>query len=218
MIQPSIGEVSVAQNTKEITQTNEMDAAAGWLLRDGLAMVQESGPESIKKYLMESWFVILQHKVPCINTENFIVLFSIIGFGQNYEIECVQQVFKDEYVYEYWIFKINGSEWQGERAEFYITKAKGMYGVREVVHSSDQFFESYEVDGVQLKLPVNDLEFLYRLQAWRYPASYKTTDLANFEISGGKYGYYVVSDAWYGNIGHLFRNLFGPERKKTTLK
>jgi len=193
---------------------NEHREAAVWLLENGMSEFKEKGLKVINRHLMDTWVTRLWGGGPSINSGSFIIYFSI----GTHSIECVKQVRSKGYIYEYWILKTKVPEWRSERDDFYITKTQDMYGTREIFHYSDQFFESYEVDGVELKLPINDLEFLYKIKAWRYPESYKNTDLADYEIESDRHGYFVLSDTWYGKTGHLFRHIFGPERKKTTLK
>lgn len=81
--------------------------------------------------------------------------------------------------------KVDGTEWADvkSRAEFYVVKTDTVYGKREVLKSSNQFIEGYEVaDGYLIKFPQDDLRVLYELQAWLYPENFKNSDLKNKQV------------------------------------
>ena len=211
----SAGEVSMKELEARKESVRDMQICSQWLLTNGIQFTHENGGKAVWRHLVDTWAIALQHGEPSLDTKWDIAYFNIFTKGIDYQIQCMQRVAEKEFIYEYWVFNIRGAEWFSKpRAEFYITKVKGKYGIREVVHSSTQFFDSYEIDGVQLKLPVNDLEFLFKLKAWQYPRSYQGHEIADMEIDASKYGYYIVSDSFWGKVGHMFRNVTGPERSR----
>ena len=47
---------------------------------------------------------------------------------------------------------------------------------------SDQFIESYSGGNKLIRLPLDDMELLYDMQAWLFPGNYKNSDLKNKQV------------------------------------
>ncbi len=90
-----------------------------------------------------------------------------------------------------------GKPWSGQvpRSEFFVVRTKQIYGSREILKQSDQFFDRHEVDnGKEIKLPVDDMKLLYDLRAWSFPENYKNSDLKNIVVVIDRNGNYVFRD------------------------
>ncbi len=187
--------------------------AASWVMGNGVQYYKEEGYQAFKKYLRDKWYV--SSTFAMTDEHGYLARFDLSGGGMFYDIQCLKRVKKRGSIYEYWIFNARGDD-LGEpaHAEFYITKANSVDGEREVLHSSLQFFDSYTVDGVEIKLPLNDLKLLCDMQAWQYPESYKGHEIAHLEVQDSPNGYFIVSDSFFGKVGHMFRNVIGPDRSR----
>lgn len=195
--------------------STNMHVAATWVLERGLQTVHNNGAASVNRMLIDQWAVQLAVKNPGIEDGYDIAYFPITAKGIHYDIRCLHRISVKDIFYEYWLFNIRGPErFHDQHAEFYITRSTHIKGQREVVFSSSQFIKQYEIDGVSLELPTNDLQLLYKMEAWKYPSSYKGSELAELEVSLDKRGYYIVEKSWPKKIGHLFHGLFGPKRSR----
>ncbi len=98
------------------------------------------------------------------------------------ETECLLRTEYKSEIYEYWAVK----EWKTGlyvQAKFVIAKSPTLDGKRKILHTSDQFFEKYEIDkDFSVTFPVDDLKTLYHLKAWEYPGNFKDSDLKNFQV------------------------------------
>jgi hypothetical protein len=195
--------------------TKSMELAGRWLIEDGLSVYYQEGPESVGRVLIDKWAVQLAVKTPWVDEGENIADIPITAKGIHFAIHCLHRVKTQGAVYEYWLINRRGPAWFGDsRASFHITRASRVDALREVVHSSDQFVESFTVDGVVLTLPLKDLQLLYKMEAWKYRGSYQGFDFADMEVSLDKHGYFVVGKGWWQRTGHLFRGIFGPERER----
>ena len=207
-----------AEKNKDYYQNKmkkNLEIAAQWIIQDGVRFLHDQGPKYIDSFLRDNWGVQLAVKAPAIDTDYDIAYFPITAKGIHHDIRCLLRKKEDDWVYEYWLDNVRGPKWFGENfAKFYITKTSSLSEKRQIVYSSSQFIEKYDENGVLLELPTNDLQLLYKMEAWNYPSSYKNSDLPMYEVSLDKKGYYIVGDTWVEKMGHFFRGLLGPERKR----
>ncbi len=98
------------------------------------------------------------------------------------ETECLLRTDYKGEIYEYWVIR----EWKTgiyRQAKFVIAKADALNSERTILHTSDQFFEKYEIDkDFSVVFPIDDLKTLYHLKAWHFPDNYKNSDLKNFQV------------------------------------
>ncbi len=123
----------------------------------------------------------------------------IIGFDHYSLMNITECFLRSEYkkeIYEYWAIKQSTfRRYQNETdyvpIKFVIAKASALNGKRTILHTSNQFFEKYEIDKeFSVVFPMDDLKILYFLGAWFYPDNFKSSDLKNFQvlaIGGRKY-------------------------------
>ena len=141
---------------------------------------------------------------PWIESERYIDGFWIKARGINHEVINFYREIHQGIIYEFWVVKIDGKEWADveSRAEFYVVKTDAVYGKRKILKSHSQFIEEYEVvEDYSIKFPQDDLEVLYELQAWLYPANYVNSDLKNKRV--------VMDDQ--GNISFVMGRIKGSE-------
>ena len=79
------------------------------------------------------------------------------------------------------------------QAKFVIAKAPTLDGKREIIHTTDQFIEKYEIDkDFSVVFPVDNLGILYGLKAWDFPENFKNSNLNEFIVD--------VSDKAVGEV------------------
>lgn len=157
--------------------------ASTWLIQDGVKMFSEKGKKGLHRKLVDEWGVLLWVD-PWVESERYIDSFWIKARGINYQVTNFQRESLSSGIYEFWIVKINGTDWSGElpRSVFYVTKTDDIYGHREILKTSDQFIESYTVNNdTKIDFQTDEPKKLYEMQAWLFPENYKESDLKNTE-------------------------------------
>jgi len=193
--------------------SNNMEHAAAWILNEGLQIVHLHDAATLSRTLVDRWAVQLAVKEPGIDDGYELAYFPVAAKGMHYDINCLHRVTGEKATYEYWLINKRGADWFGNRrAMFYIMKTADVHAKREQVHSSDQFFDEYEVDDVKLTLPLTDLQLLYRMEAWKYPDSYAGSKLPDTEVSLDQRGYFVVGSGWQ-KAGRAIRGIFGARKE-----
>lgn len=161
-----------------------LNAASIWLIEEGVHTFNKSGKNGIHRKLVDKWGVQIWVD-PWIESERYINGFWIKARGINHEVINFHREIYQGVIYEFWVVKVDGKEWVDvkSRAEFHVVKTDKKYGKREILKSSNQFIEKYNiVEGYSIKFPQDNLQILYELQAWLYPENYKNSDLKNKQI------------------------------------
>ncbi len=125
------------------------------------------------------------HGVPEVEKNRKIVKF-MLGYDRYRLMNVTECFLRTEYkgeIYEYWVIKEWKTGLQYRQAKFIIVKAAALNSQRTIMHTSDQFFEQYEIDKeFTVAFPIEDLKVLYGLQAWDFPDNYKNSDLNEFRV------------------------------------
>lgn len=160
-----------------------MNDASRWVIEDGVYTFSEKGKEGLHRKLVDTWSVQIWAD-PWVESERYLARFLIKGRGINYDIHNLYREKVKGHFYEFWLIKVAGREWSGEvdRSEFFLTKTDGNYGRRIILKESDQVIESYDIDGVTIRLPVDNLELLYDMQAWLFPSNYANSKLKDKKV------------------------------------
>lgn len=176
------GEMKDEERYKKKSIEN-MKVASVWVIEEGVRTFSKEGKEGVFKKLLDEWGVQLWVD-PWVESDVYMARFAVKARGINYEILNLHRTTISSSLYEFWIVKVTGADWSGEsgRSMFYITKTDDIYGHREILTSSDQFIQSYEVDSESIiQFPVDSPKILFDMQAWLFPESYKSSDLKNIE-------------------------------------
>ena len=163
-------------NKKMIKHLNESTI---WLIEEGVYTFNNSGKNGIFRKLLENWGVQLWVD-PWIESERFIDAFWIKARGIHHDIMNFHRETYQNVIYEFWVVKVSGQEWADvkPRTEFFVTKTDEVYGIREILISSNQFIEEYQVDQDHvIYFPKDNLRILSELKAWLYPENYAESDL-----------------------------------------
>jgi hypothetical protein len=160
-----------------------MKVASVWVIEEGVRTFSKEGKEGVFRKLLDEWGVQLWVD-PWVESDVYMARFAVKARGINYEILNLHRTTISSNLYEFWIVKVTGADWSGEssRSKFYITKTDDIYGHREILKESDQFIESYSVGDALIRLPLDDMELLYDMQAWLFPGNYKNSDLKNRQV------------------------------------
>ncbi|MBL4865530.1 MAG: hypothetical protein JKY67_23035 [Pseudomonadales bacterium] len=161
-----------------------LNVASVWLIEEGLYTFKKSGKNGLHRKLVDEWGVQIWVD-PWIESERYIDGFWIKARGINHEVINFYRKKHQNFIYEFWVVKVDGKEWADvkSRAEFYVVKTDTVYGKREILKTSDQFIEEYEVDGEDsIRFPQDDLQVLYELQAWLYPSNFEKSKLKDKKL------------------------------------
>ena len=161
----------------------DMKAASIWVIEEAVYVYAQKGKEGVFRKLLNEWAVQLWVE-PWIESDVYLARFAIKARGINYEILNLHRAKITSDFYEFWLVKVTGADWSGEsnRSMFYVTRTNDVYGLREILKTSDQFIESYSIDSeIAVHFPADDPKILFDMQAWLFPESYKSSDLKNIE-------------------------------------
>ncbi len=160
-----------------------MKVAGRWIISDGVRTFSTGGKNAIHRKLVDDWGVQIWVD-PWVETDRYLAQFRIKARGIHYDIHNLHREKIDNGIYEFWLIKVAAREWSGEheRSVFFITKTRETYGQREILKESDQFIESYSVGEKEIRLPLDDMELLYDMQAWLFPDNYKNSDLKDKKV------------------------------------
>ena len=163
--------------------SENMNSAGHWIIREGVNTFSDGGKEAIHRKLVDDWGVQIWVD-PWVETDRYLAQFRIKARGINYDIHNLHREKVGDVFYEFWLIKVAAKEWSGERdrSAFFVTKTDDVYGKREIVKESDQFIESYSGGNKLIRLPLDDMELLYDMQAWLFPGNYKNSDLKNKQV------------------------------------
>jgi hypothetical protein len=160
-----------------------MKSAGRWVISEGISTFTNGGKEAIHRKLIDEWGVQISVD-PWVETDRYLAQFRIKARGIHYDIHNLYREKIDDEFYEFWLIKVAAKEWSGERdrSVFFVTRTEDIYGQREILEESDQFIESYSVAGKLIRLPLNNMELLYDMQAWLFPDNYKGSVLKNKKV------------------------------------
>lgn len=184
------------QQTYIDRMAHNLQVSALWMIEHGIYTFQRQGKEGTFRKLLQEWGV--QQWVEPVVGGRYLAMFRIKARQMNADIQCLTRVTEGGRVFEYWLIQFSGSEWKKSpvgierHCLFVITQADALGGVRKVVHQAKHFFPSYKVnEDVTVSLPLDDLQLLYDMRAWRFPECYPDSDLKNWEIGIESDGRYV---------------------------
>lgn len=160
-----------------------MESAGRWVVREGISTFAGGGKEAIHRKLVDEWGVQIW-VVPWVETDRYLALFRIKARGINYDIHDLYREKIGNDFYEFWLIKVAAEGWSGERdrSVFFVTRSKDIFGKRDILEQSDQFIESYSVEGEFIRLPLGNMQLLYDMQAWLFPENYKESALKNKKV------------------------------------
>lgn len=172
----------------ELEAIRSIKAAADWVIEEGIpTYYREGSRESYGKYLWEKWEVRDGPLgLPEIESEDHLAWFWLETIGRVvYQIFNLYRETLPGGIYEFWIVRVGTDYGTADTARcmFYVTRADEVRGSREILLKSDRFIARYEVaPGTYFEFPVDDLEVLWKMEAWRYPESYPDSDLKNLKV------------------------------------
>ncbi len=138
-------------------------------------------------------------RIPITYDERFDTLyFRLHGVGKSIKADeyvtaswhtrCFLQEELENNIVEYWV--VYKSDLRGDERGclFFITESDSISSERRVLIESDQYIREYLIGNNKIEFPENDLGKLLILEAWRWPDSFKNSDLANtiIDIKNGE--------------------------------
>ena len=162
----------------------DLNGATRWIIEEGIHVYSQQGRKGLDSKLFDEWLVRLYFP-PYLEEYHHRARFIIKTRGIYHNIINLyrEQVGGD--YYEFWIVKVTGLDWSGvsNRAEFFVTRTRAVYGIREILKQSDQFLPRYRVDGgKEVVLPADDLRILYWLKAWLFPDNFRGMDVNDMKV------------------------------------
>ncbi len=198
----NIGNCEETMQTKDSEHFKKMEDLAFWFIETGLGQYYERKGKNNYKLRPgdEEWFVDLPDAIWIHDyvkkrgyldgiaevEKNWKIAKIMFGFDRYRLMNVTECFLRTEYngeIYEYWVIKEWMTGLQYRQAKFIIVKAAGLNVQRAILHTSDQFFERYEIDKeFSVVFPIDNLETLYGLQAWDFPDNYKNSNLNEFKV------------------------------------
>lgn len=176
---------------KKNMKKNLMSSAL-WIVENGYFFLKNEDDEAIHRKLIDTWGVQLWVK-PRLDDGRYISLFRIKGRGISYDIQCLLRAKIGGNIYEYWLMKVYSRSWAEaeDQSIFLIAKGAEIFSLRKIIKKSNVFFDSYQIDNSHsIRLPTEDLQLLYDLEAWNFPESYKNSTINKRQVvidENGKY-------------------------------
>ena len=180
---------------RERKSINDTIVATKWVIEDGIATYYREGGEAggekgFKDIVFERWKGYVgsgPRGLPEVDSEQHLAWFLVSAFYSEYHIFNLYRETLPGGIYEFWLVRVvleHHKTSDTERSIFYVTRADEVRGQREILHESDRFIERYEVaPGTVFVFPVDDMEVLWKMDAWRYPESYPDSDLKNLKVT-----------------------------------
>ena len=161
-----------------------LNGATRWIIEEGIPFYTQHGYKALDRKLFKEWILRLYGN-PVLERSRYLARFIPTSRGIYHDIVNLyrEQVGGD--YYEFWVVKVTGLDWSGvsNRAEFFVTRTRAVYGTREILKQSDQFLPRYQVEGGrEVVLPVDDLRILYWLNAWLFPDNYRGLDVDDMKV------------------------------------
>ncbi|MCX7113401.1 MAG: hypothetical protein NTX45_25500 [Proteobacteria bacterium] len=178
---------------KENTVKNLMLSAL-WMVENGYSVFANEGETAIQRKLIDTWGV--QSWVrPRLDDGRYLALFRIKARGINYDIHCLHRIKIGDDIYEYWLMKVYAKSWADikDHSVFLITRGKEITAPRQIIKKSDHFFDNYQIDSQHtLKLPTENLQILYDIEAWNFPKSYENSTINKHQIAIDENGKFKI--------------------------
>lgn len=175
-------------NEREKKSVKDTKAAMVWAIEDGIATYyREGGVDGFKNVVYET-FGYVGHGPqgsPDVESDGYLAYFWLTSFYSHYHIIDLYRETLPDGIYEFWLVKVFVDHPSSDtaRSMFYITRADEVRGRREILHKSDRLIERYEVaPGTVFVFPVDDMDVVSKMDAWRYPESYPDSDLKNLKV------------------------------------
>lgn len=162
---------SMKKGVAEFYKTRDVSHIAEYVKSRGYGLVLE--PQVDRREICEpgSWY-------KC--TDSYTLARFVIQ--QQYmmnELWCLVQVEHNEFIYEYWVMKERS---QGRNYDhfyknctFIVTKAVGLTGERQIIHSAEQFFSTYKIDSESsIDFPENEIP---ALNVGSFPEHFQETEM-----------------------------------------
>lgn len=167
--------ISFVENSKE------------WIVKNIIEFsYSDSDPQNnIDKVLMNKFHSSMKGTSYFIDEDRAFVDIIIFSRGIYYFIYCYEREEYNGDIYEYWFINKDGTDWSGvtRSAEFIITKSNSLHGKREIIKRSDQFFEKYTIDNVDIvTFEKSNMWKVHKLEPWLYPLNYKNSDLDEYYV------------------------------------
>ena len=163
-------------------------AATVWVIEEGIpTYYREGGSKGFDQYVYKNWLPVSSggRDVPVIEDKGHLAWFPLASGGVHYNIHNLYRETRPGGIYEFWIVRV-GTDYDSldrARCMFYVTRADEVRGRREILHKSDRLIERYEVEpGTYFEFPVDDMDVVSKMEAWRYPESYPDSDLKNLKV------------------------------------
>lgn len=172
-----------------------LQEASEWLIGHGIEVVSEKGKSAIHRKLVDEWGVLLWVD-PWIDEDGYLAQFRIKARGINYQIINLHKEQIGGTIYEFWVVKVVAKPWSGEknRSMFYLTSTQSKSGTRSIVDKTDQFGSSYRINGYELSLPIDDVDLLYKLEAWEFSDNYQNSSLPDKKVIMDRNGNIELED------------------------
>ena len=125
--------------------------------------------------------------MPYIDSRGYLAWFWLNTRGVKYEIIDLHRETLPGGIYEFWlvrVIRIHHSSSDTDRSMFYVTRDADVRGRREILHKRNQFIERYKIgEETYFEFPMDDLDVVSKMHAWRYPESYPDSDLRNLKVT-----------------------------------
>jgi len=185
---------STEGNFKRIEQVSE------WIVRQGIKeyYAHKDDEKWLSNETIYNRFVRMNY-APQIDEsgEPFYARITLSTPGNYYRIVSLHRMEQSGSLFEFWTIKKHFDEDAINLAEshcqFFITKSENFVSERNILKSDTYFFDTFPVDlQIEFVVPLDNLELLYRLEAWDhsdcYAAEYsELTDYVVFAEGGGEY-------------------------------
>ena len=212
----------------ERREINNIKAATSWVIKEGIpTYYREGGQEAFREYVRKNLDVMNGASgLPAVESEEHLAKFSLATMWRTSYM--ILNLFREALpggIYEFWIVRV-GTDYDSldtPRCMFYVTRTDDVRGPREILVKSDRFIERYEVtSGVYFDFPVDDMDVVSKMAAWRYPESYPDSDLKNLRVgkhwrtgritvergSGEEWAYEEDRDGylmWLAEVTHAYK-------------
>ena len=157
-----------------------------WSMKKGVAQFYKTRDAShIAEYVKSRGYgLVLQPQVDKYHTHEGRKIHTLVRFviQQKYMINqlwCLEQVEHNGIIYEYWVMqeKSQGRQYSQSyrNCTFMVTRADGLTGEREIIHSAEQFLGTYKIsEDFSLVFPK---ERITQLRVYAYPEHFRDTEI-----------------------------------------
>jgi hypothetical protein len=180
--------------TRVTNAVERLDAAAVWLVADGIAMERSDGAAALKSALIAGPKVKLW-VTPQVDPDKGLAAFRIKAAGVGLDLQLVQAAqAADGRIYEQWVGHLSSEDWvegapRNMGCRFYLAlRLGGPDARRQVMRGGLTYREAFAQAPVAF--PVDDPAVLFRLQAWDHAPCFEGSQVPADRIGpDGKGGY-----------------------------